>query len=147
MDLFPNRCAGAYPCLACHPDSHRRILRETMQIVRKALHPTLPARSKKKNPAEETQLAEEAPSADNASPEPVQEKPAENPPYSDPKPVEVELDLIETPKEEPRAYMQEERKTSEEKLTAPVKEEVPEEKPGEPTFEIEHTPEEELASH
>ena len=120
--------------------------RETMQIVRKALHPTLPARSKKKNPTEETQLAEETPSADNASSEPVQEKPAENPPYSDPKPVEVELDLIETPKEEPRAYMQEERKTSEEKLTAPVKEEVPEEKPGEPTFEIEHTPEEELAS-
>ena len=119
--------------------------RETMQIVRKTLHPTLPLRNnKEKNRAEEKPKTEEAAPV-NTSSEPVTDKPADALSDSGSGPIELELDPIENKEEEPHHDMREEQVPLNETLTVPAKEKK-EETPNEPTFEIESTSEEEPAS-
>ena len=96
--------------------------RETMQIVRKTLHPTLPLRNnKEKNRAEEKPKTEEAAPV-NTSSEPVTDKSADTLSDSGSGPIELELDPIENKEEEPHDDMREEQVPLNETLTVPAKE-------------------------
>ena len=123
--------------------------RETMQVVRKAFHPSLPRRNKEAN--SDVHQPEQEATTEEISNEPVQPETDKmnNKETAESQPIEIELEPTESqPAPKEPVYMPEEREPSpvppvtaaSETLSKDSEETL---KATEPTFEIEQTPEEE----